>query len=190
MTDLYRLLSEVNPNTLNAVLTVIEGPDFGDKCLLSAGVLKWESREDGFFARHPDIMNHVDKSGTLQIGGQRVFCEVLGREKKFVICGGGHISIPLIRMGRMLGCPVTVLEDRPGFAANARCAGATTVICDSFEKRLAGIEGDSDTFIVRQKRNKRTKAPDISFRRCPVPCLRGSAAGEKPPYGNRLLTAA
>ena len=155
MIELYNALSGANPNARNAVLTVVDGADFGDKCLLSAGELLWERDEGGFFARHPDAVRAIEKSGDIIIDGQRVFCEVLGHEKKFVICGGGHISMPLIQMCRMLGCPVTVLEDRPSFADNARRAGATKVICDAFEKGLEQIEGDADTFFIIVTRGHR-----------------------------------
>ena len=155
MIELYQALSEANPNALNAVLTVIKGPDFGDKCLVSDGLLKWERDESGFFARHPDLLQHIERTGNLEIDGQHVFCEVLGREKKFVICGGGHVSMPLIRMGLMLGCQVTVLEDRPAFADKARLAGATNVICDPYENGLRKIEGDPDTFFIIVTRGHR-----------------------------------
>ena len=46
-----------------------------------------------------------------------------------MICGGGHVSMPIIQLGRQIGCYVTVLEDRPKFADNARRAGADKVIC-------------------------------------------------------------
>lgn len=155
MIELYNALSGANPNATNAVLTVIDGADFGNKCLLSAGELVWERDENGFFAGHINDIKDISKSGGLDIDGQRVFCEVLGHEKKFVICGGGHISMPLIQMGLMLGCPVTVLEDRLTFADNARRAGATRVICDAFAKGLEQVEGDADTFFIIVTRGHR-----------------------------------
>ena len=109
MIELYNALAEANPNARNAILTVIEGADFGDKCLLSSDELLWERDENGFFARHMEALRGIERGGNLTLDGQRVFCEVLGNEKKLVICGGGHISMPLIRMGLMLGFPVTVL---------------------------------------------------------------------------------
>ena len=56
----------------------------------------------------------------------------------------------------MIGCPVTVLEDRPQFAEHARQAGATKVICDSFENGLAQIPGDTDTFFIIVTRGHRS----------------------------------
>ena len=148
MLAFFERLSTVDPNARNAVLTVIEGADFGDKCLLSAGELQWERDEGGFFARNIDSVRSVDRGGAMEIDGQRVFCEMPGREKQLVVCGGGHVSIPVIRIARMMGMPVTVLEDRPAFAENAHSAGADRVICAPFEEGLRQIPGDADTFFV------------------------------------------
>ena len=153
MAEFYEALASLDPNARNVVMTVVEGPHFGDKCLLSGGNAAASCGE--FFPAHLEEARAVTKSGSVLIIGEKVFCEVLGHEKKFVICGGGHISMPLIQMCRMLGCPVTVLEDRPTFADNARAAGATQVICDSFEQGLARVEGDEDTFFIIVTRGHR-----------------------------------
>ena len=148
MLEMYRRLSSVDPDARSALLTVIDGPDFGDKCLLSSGELLWERDAGGFFARNPGAIGAADRLGVLELGGQRVFCEPLGREPQLVVCGGGHVSIPLIRVAKLLGLPVTVLEDRPAFAENARAAGADRVICGPFEAGLGQIPGNGDTFFA------------------------------------------
>ena len=50
---------------------------------------------------------------------------------------------------------VTVLEDRPKFADNARVAGADVVICDSFEHGLERISGGDDTYFIIVTRGHR-----------------------------------
>lgn len=87
-----------------------------------------------------------------------VFRERIGRIPRLIICGGGHVSMPVIRIGKMLGFTVTVLEDRPKFADNARDAGADTVICEPFEDALAKIRGDSDSWFVIVTRGHRYDA--------------------------------
>ncbi len=148
MLNLYRRLSALDPGARNVVMTVVEGADFGDKCLLSGGALLWEQDDGGFFARNLETVRAVDRDGVLEIGGQRVFCELPGGEKRLVVCGGGHVSIPVIRIARLLGLPVTVLEDRPAFAEKAREAGADRVICAPFDEGLEQIPGDPDTYFV------------------------------------------
>lgn len=41
--------------------------------------------------------------------------------------------MPVIQLGAMMEFTVTVLEDRPLYANNARRAGAHQVICDSLK---------------------------------------------------------
>lgn len=85
----------------------------------------------------------------------RVFCERIGRTPKLTICGAGHVSMPVIRMGRMLGFRVTVIDDRPKFADDARRSGADRVLCEPFADALSRIEGDRDSWFVIVTRGHR-----------------------------------
>ena len=87
--------------------------------------------------------------------GERVFQERISRPAKLVICGAGHVSMPIIRMGKMLGFHVTVVEDRPKFADDARREQADQVYCEPFEDGLAKIKGDTDTWFVIVTRGHR-----------------------------------
>ena len=152
---LYEAVRNANINSESYMLTLIKGSNFGEKALVSEGELAWISDEAGFLANHKDIVEGVKESGLLTIDGQEVFCEQLGNEKEIVICGGGHVSMPIITIGRMMGCHVTVIEDRPKFANNARRQGASAVICDDFGAALDTIEGNEDTFFVIVTRGHR-----------------------------------
>ncbi len=85
----------------------------------------------------------------------RVFRERIGRSPKLILCGAGHVSMPVIRIGKMLGFTVTVLEDRPKFADHARRAGADRVICEPFEAGIEQIKGDLDSWFVIVTRGHR-----------------------------------
>ena len=148
MKEFYQRVETMNPNLRNLSLTVIEGEAFGEKAFISGGHVEWTSEERGFFRNHENEISELQDDGILEIDGVKVFAEVLGRQKKMVICGGGHVSIAIIYLGKMIGCHVTVLEDRPKFADNARRAGADEVICDMFEHGLARVAGDGDTFFI------------------------------------------
>jgi xanthine dehydrogenase accessory factor len=52
--------------------------------------------------------------------------------ERLVILGAGHIAVPLARIGAMLQFDVTVFDDRPSFANDARFPDAT-VVCDFFD---------------------------------------------------------
>lgn len=117
--------------------TILDGEHAGEKRLLHTA----EENTEVFFSENP--------------GNCRTFRERISRAPKLVICGAGHVSMPIIRMGKMLGFTVTVLEDRPKFADNARAAGADTVVCETFGQGLAQVRGDSDTWFVIVTRGHR-----------------------------------
>lgn len=95
------------------------------------------------------------KDGLHEVGGRRVFIETAGRPAEMVICGGGHVSIALIRLAKMVDFKVTVFEDRPLFAGHAKDAGADTVLCNSFEENLKTTDGGEDTYFVILTRGHR-----------------------------------
>lgn len=88
----------------------------------------------------------------------RIYRERIGRTPKMIICGAGHVSMPIIRMGKMLGFMVTVIEDRPKFADHARAAGADQVLCEPFADGLSKIRGDSDSWFIIVTRGHRYDA--------------------------------
>lgn len=51
---------------------------------------------------------------------------------ELVILGGGHIALPLSKLGKLLGYRVAVVDDRPEFASPARFPEVDRVICCSF----------------------------------------------------------
>ena len=155
MKALFEAIQRTDTNRFNMVLTVLDGENIGEKVLTSDGSILWESQEHGFFRGFQDEIKALDDSGVIRLGGHEVFCDVLGNEKQIVICGGGHVSIPVITLGVMMGCEVTVMEDRPLFADNARRAGATKVICAPFEEGLEQVKGNADTYFVIVTRGHR-----------------------------------
>lgn len=97
--------------------------------------IAWESRKNGYFHKHAEEVKNITESGVTSIENERVFCDTLGQEKQIVICGAGHVSIPVIKIAVMMDCEVIVLEDRPMYADHARQAGASQVICAPLKRR-------------------------------------------------------
>ena len=101
----------------------------------------------------PDLVGELcslppGKTGILEKDDIRVFIEQVSGGRKLVICGAGHVSQCVIRIGVMLGFEVTVIEDREEYAAKARAAGAQHVVCKPFGEALDGIKGDYSTAFV------------------------------------------
>ena len=155
MENVFEILKDLPKPGDYVLLTVAKGSAAGEKAILAEKKIIWESKENGFFSAHFSEAGDLKKCGLYEIREQQVFCDIIGGQEHLVICGGGHVSVPVIKIGVMLGWKVTVLEDRPQFADHARNAGAMEVICQPFEDALDQIEGDKDTYFVVLTRGHR-----------------------------------
>ena len=153
----YDVISELNINLENRMFTVCDGDHAGEKMIVSAGEPVWMSDEAGFFSVHASDAVSAEDGSLTEIGGARVFAELLGNEKKIVICGAGHVSMPVIEIAKMMGFHVTAIDDRPQFVQNALDHGADKGICRGFEEALSEIPGDPDTFFIIVTRGSRRK---------------------------------
>lgn len=158
MIQLLEKISEIEKrekNRLALVLTVLDGVFAAEKALVVDGTIVWSSENGKYFCKHKEEISRLSENKTITLGENQVYCDILGKEKELVICGGGHVSIPIITLGKMAGFEVTVLEDRPFFADKAREAGADQVICESFESGLRQVEGNADTYFIIVTRGHR-----------------------------------
>lgn len=153
--NFYQIVDGLDLNIPCTTATVLNGPYEGEKAVFADGTFYWGSDENGFIKSHEDIFTDLYMTGVKTVNGTQVYCEILNNSKQMVICGAGHVSIPVIRMGKMLDFHITVIEDRPKFADNARAAGADTVICNSFGEALREIPGDENTYFVIVTRGHR-----------------------------------
>lgn len=77
-----------------------------------------------------------------------VFIDVQVAPPTLLIAGGGHIAVPLVRMGAMMGFRVVVLDDRPIFANEERFPDADEVIAAPFGETLASYPLDDRTYVT------------------------------------------
>ncbi len=146
--NFYDVICELNINLENRMFTVCDGDHAGEKMIVSAGRPVWMSDESGFFSVHASEAIAAEDGSLTVIDGERVFAELLCNEKKMVICGAGHVSMPVIEIAKMLGFHVTAIDDREQFVQNALDHGADEGICSGFEEALTDIPGDPDTFFI------------------------------------------
>ena len=151
----YEVISEANINAETWMITVCDGEHIGEKALISGGEISWYSDDDGFARAHAGEILNIRESGLSVIDGCNVYSELLGRDKKLVICGAGHVSMPIITLGKMMGMHVTAIDDRLTFANNAIAQGADEVKFNEFEAALSEIESDDDTYFVIVTRGHR-----------------------------------
>lgn len=163
---LLDVLESLDKGKRTVIAAVTEGSCLGYRCVLAGDEVVYEEGGSLAGAKLPEIqMRFLELSQQIEktcykeiiIGDsvEKVFFEVLSATSRLVICGGGHVSLALVKIAKFLKFPVTVLEDRPMFANQIREAGADEVICDSFEHGLENIGSDSDTYFVIVTRGHR-----------------------------------
>ncbi|MBQ9504247.1 MAG: XdhC family protein [Lachnospiraceae bacterium] len=174
------LVSKEDPGKL-CLLTLLEGEGAGEKALYSDERLIEAFKPGGFFETMPERLPDISAPGCYE-AGRLFYAEILGRPERLVICGAGHVSIPIIKLGKLIGCHTTCIDDREEYVGNARQAGADRVLCGSFEEVLSGLEGSSDTYFIVVTRMHRYDSE----------CIR-AIAGKKHAYiglmGSRRRTA-
>ena len=88
------------------------------------------------------------KSRSVEIeDGLRVFVDVITTEAKLLICGAGHIAMPLVRFAKDVGFHVTVLDDRSDFAQPSRFP-ESNVIAENFTLALRDMPLGPTTYVV------------------------------------------
>lgn len=93
--------------------------------------------------------DYFGREGESVCGGQmKVFIEPFAPQKHLVICGAGHIALPLSAIGKMLGFKVTVIDNRKAFANKKRFPHADAVIVGPHAQELAKVEVNPNTYVA------------------------------------------
>jgi xanthine dehydrogenase accessory factor len=79
--------------------------------------------------------------------GCSVFLNVISADAQLVICGAGHIALPLAQFSQKLGFQVTVIDDRSDFASRTRFPGCN-IIAENFTVALRGMTFGPATYVV------------------------------------------
>ena len=93
--------------------------------------------------------NYFGREGQSICGGQmKVFIEPAVMQNHFVICGAGHIALPLSAIAKMLNYKVTIIDDRKVFANKRRFPHADKIIVGNHAQKLAKIPVNQNTHIM------------------------------------------
>jgi xanthine dehydrogenase accessory factor len=111
------------------------------------GTLGSESLDEKLRDLAPTIFKE-NKSRTLRLEDTvRVFINILTSETKLLICGAGHIAIPLAQFAHRVGFNITVLDDRPDFAHPSRFPNCR-VMAEDFTPALRARPLGPSTYVV------------------------------------------
>lgn len=93
--------------------------------------------------------NYFGREGESVCGGQmKVFIEPVTPKIDFIICGGGHIGLPLSLIGKMLNFKVTIIDSRKEYANKKRFPHADRIMVGEHAKELSKISINPNTYIA------------------------------------------
>lgn len=81
-------------------------------------------------------------------GGPRIFIEPILASPVLYLFGGGHISLPLSRLGKMLGFKLIVIDDRELYANPGRFPEADEIHAREFAELFPHLTPHSSSYIV------------------------------------------
>lgn len=150
-----KLFNGLNLNGEAFVVSVIKG-NYNGKKIIGQKLLKYKEEvfmeDDNLIDFWNKILSHIDfGKGTyiLKLESEiELFIEQLIGNPDLVICGGGHIALPLCKMGKILEFNTTVIDSRKEYANKGRFPMANNVICEAFEVAFDKIKFNKNTYFV------------------------------------------
>jgi len=95
------------------------------------------------------VYENFGKKGQPICGGKfSIFIEPFAGTRRLIICGAGHIALPLSMLGKILNFHVTILDDRKAFANKKRFPHVDKVITGNPPANLSKIKINENTYIV------------------------------------------
>jgi len=92
--------------------------------------------------------NYFGREGESVCGGQmKVFIEPFKASEHLIICGAGHIALPLSAVAKILGFKVTIIDSRPEFANKSRFPHVDKIIVGSHANELAKIPIVNNSYV-------------------------------------------
>lgn len=144
------LLEEGKPFVLGTVVASPDGEATGRKIVVdAAGATTGATGIGELDGKIIGIAGEILATGAqlIDYDGCRVFLDPHLPPAKLLICGAGHIALPLARFGVELGYEVTVIDDRDDFASPARFPGCQA-IADEFVPALSRYVFGPTTYAV------------------------------------------
>ncbi|MBF0490127.1 MAG: XdhC family protein [Candidatus Omnitrophica bacterium] len=93
--------------------------------------------------------NYFGREGESVCGGQmKVFIEPFVLQEHLIICGAGHIALPLSAIAKMLGFKVTIIDDRKVFANHQRFPHVDKIVCGNHATQLSKIKIQPNDYIA------------------------------------------
>ena len=155
MKSFYKKLASLKGGKKSVALTGVSGQLKDKKGLYEAGVWIASDFDENTMNIIENLLSERKKSGLITIGNDLVYLEFIFPESEIIICGAGHVSLPIIKISKLLGFRTIVIDDRLSFINEAKRAGADEVFCQPFDEALDTIKGSLNSYFVIVTRGHR-----------------------------------
>ena len=131
--EIYQILEEIGKVKTAMVLN---GNHKGEKCLIKE---EHCTAFDGgqvqeFWKEYEEQLVSCQDTKVIRIDETDFFVEIYVKNPQLIILGGGHVSQPVAKIGKMLGFHVTVMDDREEFVTKERFPDADRLIQGTYEE--------------------------------------------------------
>ena len=131
--EIYHILEETGKVKTAMVLN---GNHKGEKCLIKE---EHCTAFDGgqaqeFWKEYEEQLVSCQDTKVIRIDETDFFVEIYVKNPQLIILGGGHVSQPVAKIGKMLGFHVTVMDDREEFVTKERFPDADRLIQGTYEE--------------------------------------------------------
>ena len=121
------------------LLTGVEGELLGKTAMTDGQTRIGDER---LFDLLPD---RIDKLPRMENG---VLIEHISTAPELILCGGGHVSVQVAKIAKLIGFSVTVIDDRPEFANTERFPQAQRIVCLPFPEALDKIQSTNAYYVI------------------------------------------
>ncbi len=148
---------------LGAVITIVKGPDIGEKAVIDAerGLIAGELPGlicDDVLSDALELMEH-EQNRTLTYANREIFIETVAPPPVLLIFGAGHIAQPLTVMASLLGFRVIVSDARAQWATPERFPDVDELIIGWPESVFGRVPLDRRTYVVLLSHDVRFEDP-------------------------------
>lgn len=142
------------------VITIVKSSNeelLGSKILKSSDEIIYDKEE--YLEFYTEVLKKINLNNSNKLitidDETEVFIEHVANKPSLIICGGGHIALPLCNIAKMLDFNITVIDDRKEFANSKRFELADSIICDSFTQALNKVSFSNNSYFVIVTRGHR-----------------------------------
>ena len=141
---------------------LLNGEDAGLKYLLEESSFFYPKRAERNKEAEEFLKASVEaavETGVVKNGDREIFVETYEKNPRLIILGGGHVSLPVAEIGRMLGFHVTVMDDREEFVTEERFPMADERIFGEFDTLSDRIPPYENAYYVVEEQLDQIHAP-------------------------------